>query len=125
MSSKSFSITLAAARRAWLHAQKLDVESPFGEDADAVRRAVQHLGYVQIDTISVIERSHHHILFTRMPRYTRADLETAQSVDKSVFEYWTHALAYVPMADYRYFVAAMDRYRATPNNSFGSADDKD
>ena len=56
---------------------------------------ITHLGYVQIDTINVIERCHHHILYTRIPDYRRADLRTAQSADKSVFEYWTHALSYV------------------------------
>lgn len=69
---------------------------------DAVRLAVEHLGYVQIDTINVIERCHHHILFTRIPAYERRLLHHLQSVDKSIFEYWTHALSYVPMQDYRY-----------------------
>ena len=35
----------------------------------------------------------------------------AQSVDKSVFEYWTHALAYVPVRDFRFFVPAMKAHR--------------
>src|SRR5262249_54515369 len=39
--------------------------------------------------------------------YERAHLAQAQSVDKTVFEYWTHALAYVPTADIRYFTRAM------------------
>jgi len=39
-----------------------------------VADAVAHLGYVQIDTINVIERSHHHILYTRIPEYRRSDL---------------------------------------------------
>ena len=69
---------------------------PFGEGPQATAAAVAHLGYVQIDTINVIERCHHHILWTRIPDYRRADLRQAQSVDKSVFEYWTHALSYVP-----------------------------
>ncbi|WP_398480244.1 winged helix-turn-helix domain-containing protein [Tardiphaga sp.] len=100
------------ARRVWLRAQRLDERAPFGEGADAVARAVQHLGYVQIDTINVIERSHHHILFARIPNYKRSDLKQAQSIDKSVFEYWTHALAYVPAADLRFFVPDMKYYRA-------------
>ncbi len=50
-----------------------------------------HLGYVQIDTIHVIERSHHHILYTRIPAYRREHLHQAQTVDKTVFEFWTHA----------------------------------
>ena len=66
---------------------------------DATAAAVEHLGYVQIDTINVIERCHHHILWTRIPDYRRAHLHQAQSVDKSVFEYWTHALSYVPTRD--------------------------
>ena len=69
-----------------------------------VAAAVEHLGYVQIDTIHVIERCHHHILYSRIPAYARADLRQAQSVDKSVFEYWTHALSYVPAKDFRFFV---------------------
>lgn len=68
-----------------------------------------HLGYLQIDTIYVIERSHHHILHSRIPSYRRAHLHQAQSVDKSVFEYWTHALSYVPTADLRFFVRSMRR----------------
>ena len=38
------------------------------------------------------------------------DLQRAQSIDKSVFEYWTHALAYVPTDDFRFFAAAMRRH---------------
>ena len=37
----------------------------------------------------------------------REHLRQAQSVDKTVFEYWTHALSYVPSADMRFFVRAM------------------
>jgi len=59
----------------------------------------------------VIERCHHHILWNRIPAYRRADLHQAQSVDKSVFEYWTHALSYVPARDFRFFVPAMKLHR--------------
>ena len=100
-------VSRSEARRIWLRAQRLDVEVPFGSGPDATRLATEHLGYVQIDTINVIERSHHHILFTRIPDYRRADLHQAQSVDKSVFEFWTHALSYVPTRDFRFFLRAM------------------
>jgi len=108
---KSHPLTKTEARRIWLRAQRLDVPAPFGEGAQATAAAVEHLGYVQIDTINVIERSHHHILWTRIPNYRRADLRQAQSVDKSVFEYWTHALSYVPAKDFRFFIPAMKRHR--------------
>jgi len=109
--SKAFPLTKRQARRIWLRAQRLDAQAPFGDGAQAVAAAVAHLGYVQIDTINVIERSHHHILFTRIPAYRRADLKQAQSVDRSVFEYWTHALSYVPTQDFRFFLPAMRRHR--------------
>ena len=88
---QSHPLTNAEARRIWLRAQRLDTPMPFGEGPQATAAAVEQLGYVQIDTINVIERCHHHILFTRIPAYRRADLRQAQSIDKSVFEYWTHA----------------------------------
>src|SRR5258708_17746697 len=102
-------LTKAAARRIWLRAQRLDAQAPFGDGPSATAAAVEHLGYVQIDTINVIERSHHHILWNRIPSYRRADLRQAQSVDRSVFEYWTHALSYVPRRDLRFFIPAMKR----------------
>ena len=68
---------------------------------------MEHLGYVQIDTIHVVERCHHQILYTRIPGYQRSHLHQAQSIDKTVFEYWTHALSYVPTRDLRYYVRAM------------------
>src|SRR5712672_4099904 len=104
-------LTKAEARRIWRRSQRLDTPDPFGEGPPAVAAAVEHLGYVQIDTINVIERCHHHILYSRIPNYRRADLRQAQSVDKSVFEYWTHALSYVPAKDFRFFVAAMKLHR--------------
>jgi uncharacterized protein YcaQ len=108
---KTRSLTKAAARRIWLRAQRLDTQAPFGDGPPATAAAVEHLGYVQIDTINVIERCHHHILWNRIPEYRRADLRQAQSVDKSVFEYWTHALSYVPAKDMSFFIPAMRRHR--------------
>jgi uncharacterized protein YcaQ len=109
--AKSLPLTKAEARRIWLRAQRLDTRAPFGDGPAATAAAVEHLGYVQIDTINVIERSHHHILWNRIPDYRRADLRQAQSVDKSVFEYWTHALAFVPTRDLRFFIPAMKRHK--------------
>ena len=68
---KPFSLTKAAARRIWLRAQRLDGTEPFGDGPDATRAAIEHLGYLQIDTINVIERCHHHILWSRIPGYRR------------------------------------------------------
>src|SRR3954452_6379241 len=99
----------ARARRLWLHAQRLDTPEPFGAGPEATPAAVAHLGYLQIDTIYVIERSHHHILHTRIPSYRREHLHQAQTIDKTVFEYWTHALSYLPTESLRFYVRRMRR----------------
>jgi len=121
----SFAMTKAEARRIWQRAQRLDVSAPFGDGPQATAAAVEHLGYVQIDTINVIERCHHHILWTRIPNYQRADLRQAQSIDKTVFEYWTHALSYVPAKDLRFFLPAMKQHRREGHKWFGSVSPAD
>jgi hypothetical protein len=124
-SQTPLTLTTADARRIWLHAQRLDAPGHFGSGPVAVAAAVDHLGYVQIDTINVIERCHHHILWTRIPEYSRQHLHQAQTIDKSLFEYWTHALSYIPSKDIRFFLAAMKRYRQSPGPWYQSVSPQD
>jgi len=118
-------LTKLQARRIWIGAQRLDTPVPFGDGPQATAAAVEHLGYVQIDTINVIERCHHHILYSRIPSYNRADLRVAQSADKSVFEYWTHALSYVPAKDFRFFVPLMKLHKREGHRWFASVKPED
>jgi len=53
------------------------------------------------------------------PSYRRDHLHRAQSVDKTVFESWTHALSYVPTRDYRLFLPEMKRGREATGGWFG------
>lgn len=114
------SLGLAEARRIWIAAQGLDRPAPFGSGPAATTAAVEQLGYVQIDTINVVERCHHHILWNRIPDYRRSHLRDAQAVSRTVFEYWTHALSYLPVRDYRFVLPAMRAYRADPGRWFSS-----
>jgi uncharacterized protein YcaQ len=120
MARKPLALPIAKAKRIWLNAQRLDEAAPFGEGAAATPAAVEHLGYVQIDTINVVERCHHQILYTRIPSYRREHLGQAQSIDKTVFEYWTHALSYVPARDLRYFVRAMKEEQQAPKGWYAN-----
>ncbi len=105
-------ISLAEARRLALHGQLLDGLESLPEGKEGVAEAIERLGYVQIDTIAAVARAHHHTLWTRRPDYTTAMLHDLQAADRRVFEYWAHAMAYVPMSDYRYYVPQMNRIRA-------------
>ncbi len=61
----------------------------------------EQLGYVQIDTISVVQRAHHHILWSRNSNYHPSQLDNLLA-ERKIFEYWSHAASYLPMRDYRY-----------------------
>ncbi|NYT60079.1 winged helix-turn-helix domain-containing protein [Alcaligenaceae bacterium] len=121
----SIKISQLQARRIWLRAQRLDTSAPFGDGAQATPAAIAHLGYVQIDTINVIERCHHHILWTRIPAYERDHLRQAQTQDKTVFEYWTHALSYVPTGDLKFFIGDMRQQRKSPKSWFNAVTESD
>lgn len=73
-------------------------------------KIIQQLGYVQIDTISVTERAHHHVLFTRNQTYNQNELSELMAA-KSIFEYWSHAAAYLPIEDYRFSLHRKELYK--------------
>ncbi len=89
------------ARKLVLLSQKLPPSRQAGNAVSATLAAITHLGYIQIDTISVIQRAHHHTLWNRNPRYTTSHLDQLLQ-EKRIFEYWSHAAAYLPMQDFRY-----------------------
>ena len=89
------------ARKLVLHSQQLPHVARKGSALSATLAALEHLGYVQIDPISVIERAHHHTLWNRNPRYRNSHLDQLVN-ERSAFEYWSHAAAYLPMRDYRH-----------------------
>jgi uncharacterized protein len=95
------SLSIQQARKLVLLSQKLPPAKQTGRAIAATLSAIEHLGYIQIDTISAIQRAHHHTLWNRNPRYRTSHLSQLVA-DKKVFEYWSHAAAYLPMRDYRY-----------------------
>ncbi|WP_232348944.1 winged helix-turn-helix domain-containing protein [Neptunomonas qingdaonensis] len=88
-------------RRLALAAQGLLQAQPFGRGLAGARNAINHLGYVQIDTISVVERAHHHVLYSRVPGFEPA-MTHQLLLERDIFEYWSHAAAFLPIADFRF-----------------------
>jgi uncharacterized protein YcaQ len=95
------SISIQQARKLVLLSQRLPPAKQTGKAIAATLSAIEHLGYIQIDTISAVQRAHHHTLWNRNPRYKNSHLGQLIA-DKQVFEYWSHAAAYLPMSDYRF-----------------------
>ncbi len=100
-------ISLSRARRMILATQGLDGRWDLASDRDGTAQIIDRLGYVQIDTISVVERAHDHTLWTRQPGYTSAQLQELLAKDRRVFEYWCPAAVYLPMSDFRFYLPAM------------------
>ena len=92
---------LARLRRLALAAQGLLQAQPYGRGLDGAREAIRHIGYVQIDTLSVVERAHNHVLYSRVPGFKPA-MTNQMLLDGDVFEYWVHAAAFIPIADFRF-----------------------
>ncbi|MCR9259547.1 MAG: winged helix DNA-binding domain-containing protein [Pseudomonadaceae bacterium] len=88
-------------RRHALAAQGLHQQATFGKGLKGARESIRHLGYVQIDTISVVERAHHHVFRSRVPDFSTAMTDKLLQ-RRDIFEYWHHAAAFLPIEDYRF-----------------------
>ncbi len=92
---------LARLRRLALAAQGLLQAQPYGRGLAGARKAINHIGYVQIDTISVVERAHNHVFYSRVPNF-KPSMINRMLRDGDIFEYWTHAAAFLPITDFRF-----------------------
>lgn len=110
-------------RRLAISQQGINVPHSTHSDIGATLKIIEHLGYVQIDTLSVVERAHHHVLWSRLPSYKTSHLNQLVS-DKKVFEYWFHAASYLPMRDYRFALPQMDVARKGELPYFAGSDKK-
>ncbi len=103
-------LSLQEARHFALACQGLDGQWRLPAGKEGAARVVERLGFVQIDTIAVVERAHHHTLWVRRPDYRPRMLDELLAIDRRVFEYWAApAAAYVPMTDYRWYLPRMKR----------------
>ncbi|MCF6207982.1 MAG: winged helix DNA-binding domain-containing protein [Ghiorsea sp.] len=108
-------------RQLTLASQGLTSEQPFGTGLAGTLNAIEHLGYIQIDTLSVVERAHHHVLWNRVPDYDAQHLNQLVS-EKQIFEYWFHAASYLPMRDYRFALLNMESIRNGENRYYTKVD---
>lgn len=114
---------LARLRRFALAAQGLLQAQPFGRGLAGAREAINHLGYVQIDTISVVERAHHHVVHSRVPGF-KPDMINQLLIDKDIFEYWAHAAAFLPIADFRFSLPYKHALKSGQTHWFKNPDKK-
>lgn len=85
------------ARRLWLNAHLLSATPTGPLDLE---KTIKQLGFVQLDTIRVVSRAHHHILWTRNQNYREPMLNKHMADHRLVFEHFTHDASVLPMEFY-------------------------
>ncbi|GHI07265.1 cytoplasmic protein [Streptomyces cellostaticus] len=116
-------VTLTAddARRITLRAQGF-LGTP--DRRAGVRGVLRHLGAVQLDTISVLARSHELVPYARLGAVGRKTVEAAYWNPASVgvsparphaFEYWSHAACILPVEEWPHFAFRRRAYRNRPH----------
>ncbi|GJL87503.1 MAG: hypothetical protein DHS20C03_12120 [Minwuia thermotolerans] len=91
------------ARRILLQRQQLADNPRTAIDRDGLLDLIERLGFVQIDSISTVERAHHMILFARNNTYRPEMLQRLLERDRSLFENWTHDASVIPSRFFPYW----------------------
>lgn len=92
-----------AARRLFLHRHAL-AEAPTGAAAgEDLARLIRRIGFVQVDSITTVERAHHMILFSRRQSYRPAALKPLLERDRQMWEHWTHDASILPVETFPYW----------------------
>lgn len=108
------SLNLSDVRRLCLAGADL-LSSP-GQKKDVVE-VISQLGYVQLDSINVLERAHHLILGTRIDGYRPQMLKVAFEMERRLFEQWTHDACLIPVESRRYWWV---RHRRFAESAWGT-----
>ncbi len=106
-------VTLNQARRFILDIQGLRTR----RQSRSVLNVARRIHSIQIDTISVVSRSHNLITWNRLPNYNEGDVWKAEKEGK-LFEWWSHAMCLMPMETYPFTAWRMQFYPDDLWNSF-------
>lgn len=103
-------ITNRVARRLLLHAQGLSAPPTGPVDLEGI---IKQLGFVQLDTVQVVARAHHHILWSRNQNYREPMLGTHLAETRRVFEHFTHDASVIPIDFFPMWRRQFERLGAT------------
>ncbi len=98
------SFSISSARAMLLATQGIEPGPTRPATRGTVRKTIQLMGQLQIDTISVVNRSPYLVLFSRIGPYETVWLEQLLAQGK-IFENWSHEASFLPIEDYQYAAA--------------------
>jgi len=89
-------ITTASARRLFMGAQGLLCDPGLKSTPATLQKMIKRMGFVQLDSINVVERAHHLTLASRFDDYRHEHFTRLLEKDRSLFEHWTHDASAIP-----------------------------
>ncbi|MCP4405482.1 MAG: winged helix-turn-helix domain-containing protein [bacterium] len=111
--SSQHTLSLETARTLAVVKQGLH-QRPAMADKQTLLESIQNIGLLQLDTVSVVARSHYLVMLSRMGLYDPADLDALLHPDRRLFEQWAHAACLIPVEDYHYFAPVIHARREQP-----------
>ena len=110
-------VTAEAARLLLLDAQGL-LENPVRQATpSALQKIIERIGFVQIDSINVVERAQHLTLASRLDDYKHEHFSRLLEQERSLFEHWTHDASVIPTKWFAYWKPRFIRERERLLNS--------
>jgi len=111
-------ISAAEGRRLVLYLNGLSGAPPGRLTGESLLALIERLGFVQLDSVRVVERAQHMILFARHPGYRPPKLRRLLETRGHLFEHWTHDAAIIPTRFYRYWRHGFVRRKAALTKRF-------
>lgn len=103
MKIPAYSLTNKQMRHVWLNRQSLFSAPCTKSHVSDFANRVESLGMVQLDSIGVVSRAHHHIMWSRQSAYRSGDYDKLLNQNRSVFEHFSHDAVILPMSTYPYW----------------------
>jgi hypothetical protein len=89
-------VTIEAARLLLMKAQGLLADTGRRATTATLQKIIEQMGFVQLDSINVVERAQHLTLASRLDTYRPERLSRLLEKERSLFEHWTHDASAIP-----------------------------
>lgn len=105
--SNQLSVSRDDVKRLSIYKQGLH-QRPAKNSQGELKQIIERIGLLQLDSISVVARSHYLVMLARAGLYNRSELDDLLT-DGFLVEQWAHAACQLPMAHYPYYYPVLQQ----------------